>query len=208
MMAGIQIQMNSEARISPPRPEKNPFTPIGETSMTREGRKNLRLENGLKNATPRPPVVIASSRPWDAAATKTTVNTVPGRERSRPENGTASSASRAAKVREWVKPRCPSGESYGTPAQKPIESTSGRTLAAQASSARPPGTIRRLAAAAIASGTAGWERTDGTSARPGYDFFFAARRFVRGRAAGPFFAVGRSFAFTLAFTVARRPRTA
>jgi hypothetical protein len=41
---------------------------MGDTLMGRKGKKKRAFENGEKNATPKPPFVIASRIPWDAAA--------------------------------------------------------------------------------------------------------------------------------------------
>src|SRR5207245_4599686 len=46
--------------------DANPERLNGETSIGLHGRKNRWLLNGLKKATPRPPLVAASSSPWDA----------------------------------------------------------------------------------------------------------------------------------------------
>ena len=60
-MHGIQTQKNSLLKISQPRSVKNPETLIGETLIGRKGKKYLSLLNGENNATPNPPLVLASS---------------------------------------------------------------------------------------------------------------------------------------------------
>ncbi len=74
MTDGSRIQRISLCRTARPRAEKNP-TPIGETWIGRHGKKKRWLLNGAKNATPRPPLVSASSSPWEAMmAVKYTAN--------------------------------------------------------------------------------------------------------------------------------------
>ena len=67
---GIQIHANSFFKTSRPREVKKAATPIGETSIGRQGRKYRPVSNGAKNATPNPPFVIASRRPCDAVTMK------------------------------------------------------------------------------------------------------------------------------------------
>src|SRR5258708_11552020 len=68
--AGIQIQRSSFCRTAKPRSLKKRVTEIGETTIGRHGRKYRVLSNGEKNATPNPPLVIASRNPWLAVATQ------------------------------------------------------------------------------------------------------------------------------------------
>lgn len=51
---------------SRPHSLKKRLIPIGDTFMGLQGKKYLEFLKGEKNATPRPPVVIASSRECDA----------------------------------------------------------------------------------------------------------------------------------------------
>ena len=46
-----------------PHFEKNFSIPIGDTTISLNGKKNLELLNGMKNPTPLPPEVIASNNP-------------------------------------------------------------------------------------------------------------------------------------------------
>jgi len=55
---GTQIHNSSLANTSTPRFVKNAVTLIGDTSIGRNGRKERADENGAKNATPSPPLVI------------------------------------------------------------------------------------------------------------------------------------------------------
>src|SRR5262245_15766335 len=159
--AGAQIHNSSDFRTATPRTEKNEATPMGDTRMGRQGRWKRAFENGLKNAIPLPPLVIASRIPCDAAAANTTPNARPRGTAHRDRMAAAARATSRAKKSEWVKPRWPSGESYGIPAQYPAASTSGRTLATQAAIASLGGMTRVPAATVRASGTAGCERTEG-----------------------------------------------
>src|SRR5258708_445682 len=68
--AGIQIHRSSLCSTATPRSLKKRVTEIGETAIGRHGRKYRVLSNGEKNATPNPPLVIASRNPWLAVATK------------------------------------------------------------------------------------------------------------------------------------------
>lgn len=63
---GIPIQIISLLITSNPHSLKNFWNPIGETLIGRQGKKYLEFSKGEKNATPSPPVVIASSKEWDA----------------------------------------------------------------------------------------------------------------------------------------------
>src|SRR4030095_13044733 len=58
---GIQIHKISLAMTANPRSLKNPM-PIGDTSIGRQGKKNLSLLNGANSATPKPPFVSISSK--------------------------------------------------------------------------------------------------------------------------------------------------
>jgi hypothetical protein len=61
---GSQTQTNSLFRTTHPLALKNDFTPIGETWIGTQGRKYRLEEKSEKKATPRPPFVKASRRPW------------------------------------------------------------------------------------------------------------------------------------------------
>jgi hypothetical protein len=67
---GSQIQTNSLFRTTHPLELKKDFTLMGETWIGVQGRKYRLEEKGEKNATPRPPFVIASRRPWLIQTTK------------------------------------------------------------------------------------------------------------------------------------------
>ena len=64
MKPGSQIHSNSFFKTDPPRGLKNDLILIGETWMGVQGRKYRSEEKGEKKATPRPPFVKASRRPW------------------------------------------------------------------------------------------------------------------------------------------------
>src|SRR5207237_8523934 len=81
------------------------YVPIGDTSNGRHGKKNRRLLNGEKNATPRPPFVIASRIGCDTTA----VNTYAKAPRVRAK----SAANSSANTIECVNPRCPNMLPYG-----------------------------------------------------------------------------------------------
>jgi len=51
-----------------PLAEKNRPTPMGDTLIGWKGKKKRAFVKGEKNATPKPPFVIASRMPWDAVA--------------------------------------------------------------------------------------------------------------------------------------------
>ena len=68
--AGIQIQRSSLSNTAKPFPLKNRESDIGETTIGRHGKKYRVLSHGENNATPRPPLVIASKKPWLAVAKK------------------------------------------------------------------------------------------------------------------------------------------
>ena len=67
---GSHTQTNSFFITANPLGEKNLSNPIGETSRGCTGKKYLDVSIGEKNATPNPPLVKASSIPWDAITRK------------------------------------------------------------------------------------------------------------------------------------------
>ena len=117
---GAHSHTTSLVSTSRPRREKNDHTPIGETSIGRTGKCQRVSTNGAKKATPRPPLVIASSRPCDAAARAST-----SQMRQRRSGGRARIASvqRPASVTaastEWLRPRWPRGWSRPQPKAMP-----------------------------------------------------------------------------------------
>jgi len=108
--AGIQIQRSSLSSTAKPFTPKKRVSDIGETKIGRHGKKYRALSNGEKNATPRPPLVIVSKRPWLAVAKKKYVHSPalpkPGNPRENPATRT-SVARIAAKRSECVKPAMP-----------------------------------------------------------------------------------------------------
>ena len=64
MRPGSQIHSNSFFKTDHPRELKKDFILIGETWIGVQGRKYRFGEKGEKKATPRPPFVRASRRPW------------------------------------------------------------------------------------------------------------------------------------------------
>lgn len=62
-MAGIPINMASLAKTLAPQALKNFAAPIGDTFMGCQGKKYRSAEKGMKNPTPKPPDVQASSTP-------------------------------------------------------------------------------------------------------------------------------------------------
>ena len=64
MRPGSQIQTNSLLSTDHPRELKKGFILIGETWIGVQGKKYRFDEKGEKKATPRPPFVRASRRPW------------------------------------------------------------------------------------------------------------------------------------------------
>jgi hypothetical protein len=92
------------------------------------GKKNRRVVNGRKNATPAPYVESASKNPCEAVAREIPSH---ARHRSgRPTTGSrivhvAAAPSATAKINEWVRPRCESQWSYGIRPKLQSQSTSG-----------------------------------------------------------------------------------
>src|SRR5262245_45141802 len=74
---GIHTQSSSLRNTAAPRDEKNRLTPIGETSIGRHGKKYRTALNGATKATPRPPLVKASSSPCENPARKRNVHSRP-----------------------------------------------------------------------------------------------------------------------------------
>ena len=72
MKPGSQIQTNSVFSTAHPHELMKGFIPIGETWMGVQGRKYRFEENGEKKATPRPPFVSISRKPWLVQARKKT----------------------------------------------------------------------------------------------------------------------------------------
>ncbi len=64
MRPGSQIHTSSFLKTDHPRELKKDMILIGETWMGVQGKKYRFDENGEKKATPRPPFVRASRRPW------------------------------------------------------------------------------------------------------------------------------------------------
>src|SRR5205823_9601327 len=95
-----------------PRPLKNGPTPIGETLMGRHGKKYRVVSNGEKNATPNPPLVIASSTPCEAVDMKNKPNSVHHPLEPfftcRYSHNTTTRLHAAANKSECDSPRCPS----------------------------------------------------------------------------------------------------
>jgi len=60
---GSQMKKNSFNSTAIPHSEKNARIESGETSIGRKGRKYRFSLKGARNATPRPPFVMASSKP-------------------------------------------------------------------------------------------------------------------------------------------------
>jgi hypothetical protein len=110
MVAGSHTHKNSLQITSSPRALKNE-SPMGETLMGRNGKRYRVSSNGAKNATPRPPSVIASKAPCDAVTTKkyehrrNLVHRCGRRGKAR--NATIKLKT-SAKASECERPRCPS----------------------------------------------------------------------------------------------------
>ena len=154
-MEGSHTQVNSDCRTINPREFIRRSSERGDTEMERQEKKKRSLLKGLRNATPKPPLVRASRRPWDIAETNTMIKVVIRPERNQFARSKPQSASRKATAIEWEKPRCPMGWLYGIPARKPTASASGRIEAIMPAVNRRPDTLRPpINAAAI--GTAGW----------------------------------------------------
>jgi len=106
--------MASLKRMCNPSSLKNLPMPIGDTAIGRKLKKYLLVSKGEKNATPNPPLVIASRTPCDAVHRKR-YNHIPaivtfGLLR---YHATASTAlNRTANSKEWVRPRCPHTSPY------------------------------------------------------------------------------------------------
>ncbi len=126
--SGSHTQRSSESRVATPRALKN-CGANGETRIGRHGAKKRCSLHGQANATPRPPEVIASSKGWLAAHTKTntaacTVDATvgaalaganlgwhetadQGRRLPKNANTAANAASTLANSSEWLAPRWP-----------------------------------------------------------------------------------------------------
>jgi len=122
--AGIHTQRNSVTRICAIRDENKPCVPIGETPIGRQGKKYRCRSKGEKNATPRPPLVMASRTPWDAVIANNHNAAVIIFPRSA-TRGAATILTAAANSSECVMPRCPQRSPYRIPKAKPMTSTSG-----------------------------------------------------------------------------------
>lgn len=87
--------------------------------MGRKLKKYRSVSKGLKNATPKPPVVMASSTPCEAVARNNNSHSRPFggpacRRWISPAKPTAVEATTAAASIEWLRPRCPHRLAYGT----------------------------------------------------------------------------------------------
>jgi hypothetical protein len=69
-IVGSQIHVASLARIRNASPVKKSPIPMGETATGRYVKKYRLVSNGEKNATPRPPSVMASRTPCEAVQKK------------------------------------------------------------------------------------------------------------------------------------------
>src|SRR6266404_6149875 len=104
--------MISLAITAAPRPLKNRPKPIGDTWIGLHGRKYRVVSNGEKKATPKPPLVIASSTLCEAVAMKNRPSNVhhslePFVNR-RYSHNTTVRLHTAANESECDSPRCPS----------------------------------------------------------------------------------------------------
>lgn len=103
-----QTQRHSEISTSSPCRPKKTRKLRGETRMGRQSRKYRALSKGHSAATPSPPLVMASSRMWLAAAAKPTPKAAGREQRSQGARAAPNSPMSSAKSREWEKPLCPS----------------------------------------------------------------------------------------------------
>ena len=87
-----------------PQSLKNSPTPIGDTGIGLQGRKNRRNQKGEKKATPRPPSVIASRMPWEAVTNEKKAQSFQDRSG---KKARAAPPARSAKTIECEKPRWP-----------------------------------------------------------------------------------------------------
>src|SRR6185369_8081257 len=108
--AGGQIHRSSEPSTASPRAERKRPTEIGEASTTRRasGAQYRSPDHGQRNATPSPPLVKASSTPWEAveANRNRKARVKPAAPRVRWPSAPARPTS-AATSREWLNPRWP-----------------------------------------------------------------------------------------------------
>lgn len=72
-VVGRMIKISSDKSTLTPQSEKKTPTPIGDTSIGRTGKKYRVVSNGQKKATPKPPLVTASSSPCDIPARESTI---------------------------------------------------------------------------------------------------------------------------------------
>src|SRR6476661_4260227 len=103
---GLQTHRISLASTASPRGEKN-RAPMGDTAIGRHGKKYRVVSHGDRIATPRPPSVHMSRRPWDAVARKSSVHVRP-HDRPAPRVPKVTTVARAAAATsECDRPRCP-----------------------------------------------------------------------------------------------------
>lgn len=127
---GPPIQTISFARIRNAGPLKNAEMLNGDVAIGRHGEKYRSLSKGMKNPTPSPASVNASSTPCDIVARKANIKMVhqvrENRVTVRKNKGGMSEAVISANKMEWVKPRCPRGCAYSIPSEKVMTSRSGK----------------------------------------------------------------------------------
>lgn len=120
---GIAIYLSSLIMTRIPHSEKNSSTPIGDTCITRYGKKYLEFSNGIKKPTPLPPVVIASNTPCESVERNNTIMNISFL--CFPKKKDNKTLQIKAKAIECVKPLCPKGCRYSIPNLKAKTSTSG-----------------------------------------------------------------------------------
>src|SRR5262249_17762243 len=108
-----------------PRCVKNRLARNGETKIGRHGKKYLPSSNGRRNATPRPPSVIASSTLCDSVIRNNNELCHARSASVPPSHHPAATPTITANKIECVMPRCPQNSPYLMPKLKPITSTSG-----------------------------------------------------------------------------------
>lgn len=128
--------------------------------MGLKGRKIRVKLNGQNNATPSPPLVIASRNACDAHDTKQSQKIARGLDWSCLCKQVNKEAKHKAKTKECVKPRCPHCDSYGISNLKAITSTSGIIEQSAASKNNLKFTVSLLKQAYKTAGTAMWENAD------------------------------------------------
>ena len=153
---GSHIHLNSESNTTTPRPLKKLFKANGDTLIGRQGKKYLVLSSGQNQATPRPPLVMASKKIWLTTAPLKTKNATQRLARSHGAKIKPITPSERANAKLCDAPRCPKTSPYAIPSLKPITSKSGKIAQNTAATSKRSEIILAPKARPAASTGAGW----------------------------------------------------